>query len=114
MASEEREESLAQSVNFEVRVAGRFKMDRLIGHGSFGQIYMAKDMVTDRDVAVKFEHKSQRRPQVVEEARLLSELQGEGKSAPFTDKCSWLSIVHLVRERGKPFYHGDRDARPFS
>ena len=41
--------------NFEVRVAGRFKMDRLIGAGSFGQIYMAKDMYSEMDVAIKFE-----------------------------------------------------------
>ena len=30
-------------------------MDRLIGSGSFGQIYMARDLQTDRDVAIKFE-----------------------------------------------------------
>ena len=40
---------------FEVRVAGRFKMDRMIGSGSFGEIYMAKDLHEDREVAVKFE-----------------------------------------------------------
>jgi serine/threonine protein kinase len=40
---------------FEVRVAGRFKMDRMIGSGSFGEIFMAKDIRDGRDVAVKFE-----------------------------------------------------------
>ena len=42
-------------IPYEVRVAGRFKMDRMIGSGSFGEIYMARDVQTDRDVAVKFE-----------------------------------------------------------
>jgi len=44
-----------QEIPFEVKVAGRFKMDRMIGSGSFGEIYMARDINEDRDVAVKFE-----------------------------------------------------------
>ena len=42
-------------IPYEVRVAGRFKMDRMIGSGSFGEVYMARDVETNRDVAVKFE-----------------------------------------------------------
>ena len=34
----------AEEMPYEVRVAGRFKMDRMIGSGSFGEIYMARDM----------------------------------------------------------------------
>jgi serine/threonine protein kinase len=30
-------------------------MDKMIGCGSFGDIYMAKDIITDKEVAVKFE-----------------------------------------------------------
>ena len=50
------DESLSErEQKFEVRVAGRFKMDSMIGSGSFGEIYMAHDMREPREVAVKFE-----------------------------------------------------------
>lgn len=68
-------------------------MDRMVGSGSFGQIFMARDMTNDRDVAVKFEKQTVRKSQVVEEAKLLQELKGMqgfpqfvwyGKEGPFT------------------------------
>lgn len=62
---------------YEVRVAGRFKMDRMIGSGSFGEIYMARDVQEDRDVAVKFEQLKVKKPQVIEEAKLLRQLGSE-------------------------------------
>jgi predicted Ser/Thr protein kinase len=64
-------------IPYEVRVAGRFKMDRMIGSGSFGEIYMARDVQTDRDVAVKFEQLKVKRPQVIEEAKLLRQMTNE-------------------------------------
>ncbi len=66
-------------IPYEVRVAGRFKMDKMIGSGSFGEIYMAKDIQTDKEVAVKFEQLKVKRPQVIEEAKLLKQFQGERK-----------------------------------
>jgi len=66
-----------QDIPFEVKVASRFKMDRMIGSGSFGEIYMARDIVEDRDVAVKFEQLKVKRPQVIEEAKLLRQLGNE-------------------------------------
>jgi serine/threonine protein kinase len=54
-----------------VRVAGRFKLDRLIGRGSFGEIFFAHDTITSKDVAVKFEQLRVKRPQVFEEAKFL-------------------------------------------
>ena len=37
-------ESISAGIPYEIRVAGRFKMDRMIGSGSFGEIYMAHDV----------------------------------------------------------------------
>jgi serine/threonine protein kinase len=62
--------------NYEVRVAGRFKMGRKIGSGSFGEIYLGVDEESGKQVAIKFESKNVRRAQVIEEAKLLRELNG--------------------------------------
>ena len=40
---------------YEVRVNNRFQMGRMIGSGSFGEIYLGKDIQTGKEVAVKFE-----------------------------------------------------------
>ena len=67
----------AGEVAYECRVANRFKLDRMIGSGSFGEIYMARDVTTDRDVAVKFEQRKVKRPQVIEEAKLLRQFTNQ-------------------------------------
>ena len=46
-------------------------MGKKIGSGSFGEIYLGKDLQTGNEVAVKFEQLNVRRPQVIEEAKLL-------------------------------------------
>jgi serine/threonine protein kinase len=58
---------------YEVNVNNQFKMGKKIGSGSFGEIYLGLDMNTNREVAVKFETLSVRRPQLIEEVRLLRE-----------------------------------------
>ena len=48
-------ESISAGIAYEVRVAGRFRMDRMVGSGSFGEIYAAVDVQTSTEVACKFE-----------------------------------------------------------
>ena len=62
---------------YEIRIANRFKMGKKIGSGSFGEIYLGLDIQTGKEVAVKFEQLNVRRPQVIEEAKLLREFAGE-------------------------------------
>lgn len=66
-----------EELQYEVRVANRFKMGKKIGSGSFGEIYLGLDLQTGREVAVKFEQLNVRRPQVIEEAKLLKEFMDE-------------------------------------
>ncbi|CAE7503708.1 Csnk1d [Symbiodinium microadriaticum] len=56
---------------------GRFLLSKMLGSGSFGQIYIAKDSEQgDRDVALKLEVKDTKHPQLIYEAKLLKLLQG--------------------------------------
>ena len=61
----------------EFKVNNRFKMGKKIGSGSFGEIYLGLDCKTDREVAVKFELLTVRRPQLIEEAHMLKQFPNE-------------------------------------
>ena len=41
----------------DIRIAGRFKLGRKLGSGSFGEIYIATDLSSNEEVAVKLEHR---------------------------------------------------------
>ena len=41
----------------DIRIAGRFKLGRKLGSGSFGEIYIATDLSNNEEVAVKLEHR---------------------------------------------------------
>ena len=53
----------------DIRIAGRFKLGRKLGSGSFGEIYLATDLTNNEDVAVKLEHRKTKHPQLHIECR---------------------------------------------
>lgn len=72
-------------LKYEIRVANQYKVGKKIGAGSFGEIYLGMDIISGKEVAVKFEPVNVRRPQVIEEARLLKEF----KDVPGFPKFLW-------------------------
>jgi hypothetical protein len=56
-------------------ICSRWQVKRCIGKGSFGQIFLAQDMHTNEQVAVKMEAKTAKLPQLWHEARIYRMLQ---------------------------------------
>jgi len=66
----------------DIRIAGRYRLGRKIGGGSFGDIYIATDISTGDEVAVKLEHTKTKHPQLHVECKFYKVMQG-GVGIPF-------------------------------
>ncbi|XP_055293603.1 casein kinase I-like [Moschus berezovskii] len=55
---------------------GKFKLVRKIGSGSFGKVYLAINVTTGEEVAVKVEPQKARQPQLLYESKLYKLLEG--------------------------------------
>ena len=60
----------------DVRVAGKYKIGRKIGSGSFGEIYQGTNINSNEEVAIKLENVNTRHPQLIYESKLIKLLQG--------------------------------------
>ena len=61
----------------ELRIASKYRVGRKIGSGSFGDIYLAINIQTNEQVAVKLEKVHTAHPQLLYESRLYRLFQGE-------------------------------------
>ena len=61
----------------EFRIASKYRVGRKIGSGSFGDIYLATNVQTNEQVAVKLEKVNTSHPQLLYESRLYRLFQGE-------------------------------------
>lgn len=60
----------------EATVGSKYKLGRKIGSGSFGEIYLGTDVLTQEEVAIKLESVSTRHPQLLYESKLYKSLEG--------------------------------------
>lgn len=60
----------------ETRLGGLYCLGRKLGSGSFGDIYLAVNIQTGEELAVKLESAKSKHPQLMYEAKLLKHLQG--------------------------------------
>jgi serine/threonine protein kinase len=60
----------------ELRVGGKFRLSKRIGGGSFGEIFLATNVQTGEEVAVKLENKRTKHPQLIYESKLMRALTG--------------------------------------
>jgi len=69
-------ESTTPIGDMDIRIAGKYKLGRKIGSGSFGDIYLATDVNTNEEVAVKLEHAKTKYPQLCVECKFYKVMQG--------------------------------------
>ncbi|KHN88697.1 Casein kinase I isoform delta [Toxocara canis] len=72
----------------ELRVGGRFRLGRKIGSGSFGDIYLGQNIVTQEEVAIKLECVKTKHPQLHIESRLYKLMSG-GVGIPQVKWCGY-------------------------
>uniref|UniRef100_A0A1B6FI22 non-specific serine/threonine protein kinase n=1 Tax=Cuerna arida TaxID=1464854 RepID=A0A1B6FI22_9HEMI len=60
----------------ELRVGNKYRLGRKIGSGSFGDIYLGTNIMTNEEVAIKLEGLKTRHPQLHTEARIYKHCQG--------------------------------------
>lgn len=61
----------------ELRIGNKFRLGRKLGEGSFGDVFIGYNIITDDEVAIKLEHKSSKHPQLHIEAKFLHRLQNQ-------------------------------------
>eukprot|EP00798_Chlamydomonas_sp_ICE-L_P017066 gene17066-23358_t len=63
-------------MSLDIRIAGRYRLGRKIGGGSFGDIYLGTNASSGEEVAIKLESTKSRHPQLLYESKLYKILQG--------------------------------------
>jgi len=62
--------------SLDIRIGGKYRLGRKIGGGSFGDIYLATDIQTDEEVAVKLEPTNTKHQQLHIECKFYKVMQG--------------------------------------
>ncbi|CAO3633985.1 unnamed protein product [Cunninghamella blakesleeana] len=85
---------MAQTMD--LRVGNKYRIGRKIGYGSFGDIYLGTNIVTNEEVAIKLESVKAKHPQLEYEAKVYKALSG-GVGIPFVrwygTECDYNAMV---------------------
>ena len=57
----------------EIRISGRYQLGRKIGSGSFGEIFIGRDIQTDNEVSIKLENCQTKHAQLLHESLIFTD-----------------------------------------
>lgn len=83
----------------ELKIANKFVIGELLGKGSFGALYVGRNIKSSELVAIKLEPVDAPFPQLQYESRIYKHFNNGGKSISASNLFSWLSssLVGWVR-----------------
>ena len=61
-----------------LKLGGKYKIGKKLGSGAFGEVYLATDLKTGEEAALKIESNKTKHPQLIYEAKLLRMMKGKG------------------------------------
>ena len=61
-----------------LKLGGKYKIGKKLGSGAFGEVYLATDVKTGEEAALKIESNKTKHPQLIYEAKLLRMMKGKG------------------------------------
>ncbi|HYK11919.1 MAG TPA: protein kinase [Gemmatimonadales bacterium] len=80
-------------------VEGKYKLERLLGKGGMGAVFLAKDLTLDRDVAIKVLP-----PDVSQDDHVVKRFQQEAKTAAKLDHTNIIPIYRVESESGLNYF----------
>jgi len=80
-------------------VEGKYKLERLLGKGGMGAVFLAKDLALDRDVAIKVLP-----PDVSQDDHVVKRFQQEAKTAAKLDHTNIIPIFRVESEGGLNYF----------
>jgi len=80
-------------------VEGKYKLERLLGKGGMGAVFLAKDLTLDRDVAIKVLP-----PDVSQDDHVIKRFQQEAKTAAKLDHTNIIPIYRVESEGGLNYF----------
>ncbi|HEX4562312.1 MAG TPA: protein kinase [Gemmatimonadales bacterium] len=80
-------------------VEGKYKLERLLGKGGMGAVFLAKDLTLDRDVAIKVLP-----PDVSQDDHVIKRFQQEAKTAAKLDHTNIIPIYRVESEGGLTYF----------
>jgi serine/threonine-protein kinase len=80
-------------------IAGKYRMDRLLGKGGMGAVFLAHDLALDREVAIKVLP-----PDVAQDEQVVRRFQQEAKTAAKLDHPNIIPIYRVESEGGLHYF----------